>query len=205
MARIFRTTVLGGVLFLLPVIVIFVILRQAVALIKPAMAPLVSRFPERPIAGVSVATLAAVAALVVICFLAGLIARSGPARKVTGLLEWTLLAQLPGYMLVKSFFTGVAQFGDAEGGVSTVLARIEDAWQLAFLVETHDDGMRTVFVPGAPSPTSGSVYYLSADRVRPVDIPIQQAVGTIRRLGAGSEDLLRGKLGEPAPVSSPRA
>jgi len=204
MARIFRTTVLGGVLFLLPVIVIFVILRQAVALIKPAMAPLVSRFPERPIAGVSVATLAAVAALVVICFLAGLIARSGPARKVTGLLEWTLLAQLPGYMLVKSFFTGAAQFGDAEG-VSTVLARIEDAWQLAFLVETHDDGMKTVFVPGAPSPTSGSVYYLNADRVRPVDIPIQQAVGTIRRLGAGSQELLRGHLGEPGPVPSLRA
>ena len=204
MARIFRTTVLGGVLFLLPVVVIFVILRQAVALIRPAMAPLVRRFPERPIAGVSIATLAAVAALVVICFLAGLIARSGLARRVTGLLEWTLLAQLPGYMLVKSFFTGAAQFGDAEG-VSTVLARIEDAWQLAFLVETHDDGMRTVFVPGAPSPTSGSVYYLNADRVRPVDIPIQQAVGTIRRLGAGSQDLLRGHLGEPGPVPSPRA
>jgi len=49
------------------------------------------------------------------------------------------------------------------------------------------------------------VYYLSADRVRPVDIPIQQAVGTIRRLGAGSQDLLRGQLGEPGPISSPRA
>ena len=204
MARILRTTVLGGVLFLLPVIVVFVILRQAVALIKPALAPLVRRFPEAPIAGVSIATVTALAAIVVICFLAGLIARSGPARKVTALLEWTLLAQVPGYMLVKSFFTGAAQFGD-DGAVSTVLARIEDAWQLAFLVETHDDGMCTVFVPGAPSPTSGSVYYLSADRVRPVDIPIQQAVGAIRRLGAGSSELLRGKLGEPGSVPSPRA
>ena len=50
--------------------------------------------------------------------------------------------------------------------MSVALARIEDAWMLSFVVERHASGLLTVFVPSAPTPAAGSVYYLTEDRVQ---------------------------------------
>jgi uncharacterized membrane protein len=49
-----------------------------------------------------------------------------------------------------------------------------------------------VFVPGAPNPLSGSVYFMPQDRIKAVDIPASGAMKCLRRVGAGSNALLRG-------------
>ncbi len=72
-----------------------------------------------------------------------------------------------------------------------VLARIEDAWQIAFLVERLEDGHLAVFVSGAPNPQSGSVYLMTEDRIKPAGIPPAAALKCLTRLGAGSSVLLR--------------
>jgi uncharacterized membrane protein len=74
--------------------------------------------------------------------------------------------------------------------VSVALARIEDAWVLSFVIERHASGLFTVFVPSAPTPAAGSIYYLTEDRLRPLDVPVSAAVACIMRLGVGSRELL---------------
>jgi uncharacterized membrane protein len=75
-----------------------------------------------------------------------------------------------------------------------VLARIEDAWQLAMLVEQVDAEHAAVFVPGAPDARSGSVYLLTNDRLKPVDISTPDAIKCIKGLGIGARQLLAGRL-----------
>jgi hypothetical protein len=70
------------------------------------------------------------------------------------------------------------------------LARIEDAWVLSFVVERHPSGLFTVFVPSAPTPAAGSIYYLTAERLKLLDVSVSTAVGCIMRLGIGSHELL---------------
>jgi uncharacterized membrane protein len=43
-----------------------------------------------------------------------------------------------------------------------------------------------VFVPTGPNPTSGNIYHLPGDRVRSVDVPVDQAMRAIISCGAGS-------------------
>jgi uncharacterized membrane protein len=38
---------------------------------------------------------------------------------------------------------------------------------------------------------SGNVLYVSADRVRPLDIGMHKAMGLVKHLGAGSADVLK--------------
>jgi hypothetical protein len=83
---------------------------------------------------------------------------------------------------------------EKQTGQQVVLARIEDAWQIAFLVERLEGGHVAVFVPGAPNPLSGSVYFMTQDRIKAVDIPASGAMKCLRRVGAGSKALLRGLL-----------
>jgi uncharacterized membrane protein len=70
-------------------------------------------------------------------------------------------------------------FGDYEG----YAARIEDARQLTFLIERLESGHVAVFVPSAPSPQSGSVYFMAEDQIKPVNIPPASALKCLRRLG----------------------
>jgi uncharacterized membrane protein len=65
---------------------------------------------------------------------------------------------------------------------------------VAFLVERIAGGHVAVYVPGAPNPSSGLVYFMTEDRIKPLEMPLPRALKCLRRLGAGSNELLGGKL-----------
>ena len=99
------------------------------------------------------------------------------------------------YRCVKQFIGGNRRASllgvEDEPTPQVVLARIEDAWQIAFLVERLEDGHLAVFVPGAPNPQSGSVFLMTEDRIKSAGIPPAVALKCLTRLGAGSSVLLR--------------
>jgi len=184
--RFLRTTLVGGLLFLVPLVVLGVIVEKALRIAHRVSDPLASRLFTNARPSVLLASAAVVLAL--FCFLAGLLAMASPARRLIGWLEATLLAKIPGYLLLKA--TSQSALGrDGESQYPVVLARIEDSWQFGFLVESLPDQHYAVYVPGAPNPMSGSVYFMSADRVRPSEIPIHVAMKCLRGLGAGSAAL----------------
>jgi len=55
-------------------------------------------------------------------------------------------------------------------------------------------GHVTVFVHGAPNPASGSIYFMTEDRIKPLGLPLTNALKCVQRLGVGSNALLRGKI-----------
>jgi uncharacterized membrane protein len=69
------------------------------------------------------------------------------------------------------------------------LVEIEDALVPGFIIEQHDDGRLTVFVPSVPTPFAGAVYILERTRVHIVDVPFKQALQSISRWGSGSKEL----------------
>lgn len=183
-----RTTVVGGVLFLVPLVVLSAIIGKALQVAHRVSDPLTTRlFPG---ASPPVLLTAAVLALVLFSFLAGLLAVTPPARRAVGWLESALLSKIPGYTFLKS--AGASALG-VESAVQypVVLARIEDSWQFGFVVEQLADGNQAVYVPGAPNPLSGSVYFMGADRVRQTQIPMHVAMKCLRGLGAGAATLLK--------------
>jgi uncharacterized membrane protein len=76
-----------------------------------------------------------------------------------------------------------------------VLARIEEAWQIGFLMERLESGHYAVFVPGAPSVWAGSVYLMTEERFQRVDVSRVEAVKCLRRLGLGANELLGRRMG----------
>jgi len=192
-ASFFRTTVVGGVVFLVPIVVLLAIIGKAFGLVHRAMAPLARLVPVQAVAGIPTPRLLAAAAIVLFCFLAGLFARTKAAKRSVAWLESALLSNIPGYSFMKSMGESIAGVESAKAH-EVVLARIEDAWQIAFLVERIPGGQVAVFVPGAPDPWSGSVYLMTEDRIKPLDVPLSAALRCVKRLGMGSGELIRGGL-----------
>jgi len=193
----FKATIVGGLLFMVPLILMVVVLQKGLGLVRKIVVPLAKYFPERTFLGVGMTTILSIAVIVLLCFLFGLVARTAAGRKVRDWLEFTIMGKLPGYALVKGVIQGATGLENEED-VTIALVRIEDAWQIGFVVEVHSDGHRTVYLPGVPNPASGSIFYMTEDRIRPIDAKMGQLLTVIRHLGIGSKDLLAGKLTPPA-------
>jgi uncharacterized membrane protein len=187
-----RTTLVGGLLFLVPIVILTAIVAKALNLAATLVRPLAERIPVETMAGVAMAKLLAIAAIVLFCFLTGLLARAAWARKTIRWLEINLLSNIPVYGWIKDVGQSFAGVEKAEGH-EPVLAWIEEAWQIGFLLERIDGGHVAVFVPGAPSPWSGAVFFMPEDRIRPLDVPLPAALQCLRRLGLGANALLKGK------------
>ena len=186
-----QATVVKGVFLLVPLMVFGMLVAKALGMLRRVVEPFVGPTPS--LAGVPTAMLIAVLALFLLCFLAGLAAGTRWAGSIIRWMESTVLMRLPGYAYMKGMGETVA--GVQGGSVyEPVLARIEDSWQLGFIVETIEPGQYAVYVPGAPSPWSGAVYFMAEDRIKRVDMRIGDVQGCMKRLGIGSSELLRGKL-----------
>ncbi len=182
-----RTTLVGGLLFLVPIIVLIAVVGKALSLVHKLTDPLAERFP---MAADNTPVLLASGLLILVCFVMGLVALTRPARVGVAWLERIFLSKIPGYVFLKG--AGESALGlEKDAPYPLLLARIEDSWQFGFLVERLEGGNLAVYVPGAPNPLSGSVYYMSPERVRATDIPVAAALKCLRQLGAGSRAVLR--------------
>ena len=69
------------------------------------------------------------------------------------------------------------------------MVRFDDYVQMAFETERLPNGKVAVYLPGAPNPWSGSVVFVSNDRIKPLSISLADALRNIRTLGKGSLNL----------------
>jgi uncharacterized membrane protein len=184
-----KTTLIGGLLFLIPVVLVVLLVHKALSLAGSGLAPVAHLLPTQSVVGIAVAQVVAVCALLFVCFMAGLAIRTRTGAHVNAQLEQVILRRVPGFTFVKNIAQGLAGL-ESGSELSVALARIEDAWGLSFVVERHAGGLFTVFVPSAPTPAAGSIYYLTEDRLKLLDVPVSTAMGCIMRLGIGSHALL---------------
>jgi uncharacterized membrane protein len=189
-----KTTVVGGLVFLLP----FAFVLFAVSYVIAALLPLFNRVADRLhvplIGGATLLIILVTGAVVFACFLAGLVAQSFLGRSARNWIETNLLGRVAVYRILQS--VGTELDGDGAKTMQTALVWT-DGWQLAFVVERHPDGNVTVVVPDPPMGTSGTILHLPGDRVHALDAKVGDVLKIQRRMGFGAAALLDGKVPPP--------
>ena len=133
-----------------------------------------------------------IAALVIItiCFIAGLIVRTGPGLRAKKAFEGAVLERLPGYTLLRGLAGRFTGRGD-EPTFAPALVEIEEALVPALIIEKLDDGSFTVLVPSVPTPMAGALYILPPERVHPVDVPFTATLKVFSKWGTGAGEFVR--------------
>jgi len=191
LVKMLKATAVGGLLFLLPLIVVTLLLGQAVRIASIVTQPISNLLTLDDVIGPTGEKLLAAVGLAVVALGAGLVARTKLGRSMRRGFEHSFLGALPQYQMIKSMAEGLAQVEKAEG-VSPALVSIEEGWQIGYLLEPLDNGWVAVFLPQAPTPMSGNVMYFPAERVRILDISMAQAMMIVKHMGIGSAGALRG-------------
>jgi uncharacterized membrane protein len=188
-----KQTVIGGVVFLVPIVLVVLLLKRAFQMVRPPVDAIAHQIPGWQVFGLATAEILTLVLLVAFCFFAGLLATTRLARRSVQALESAVLTKVPGYELMKAAGENLVGLENNRTR-NVVLARVEDSWQLGMLVEEIDEQHAAVLIPNVPSPWSGSLYIMTRDRFRHLDITVAEGIDCLKRGGLGSRELLRGKI-----------
>lgn len=194
MKHFLKATIVGGALFLVPLVLVLVFLGYALQFSLKIARPISNGLNLDQLgewSGIGAATVVGALVLVVISFGAGILAGTHTGKRITRWLEESLLGGLPQYRLVKNMAQALAHI-ESTGAVKPVLVNVRDGWQLGYSIEQLENGWLAVFLPQAPTSMSGNIMYCPSDRVRPLEITMTQAMAIVTRIGAGSAEILRG-------------
>ncbi len=183
-----KTTVIGGMVVLVPVAVGVYIISAVVEKVLHVLAPIAKLLHIESLEGKALVEFAAIMVVIVACFLLGLLVRTAAAQTLGSWVEEKILNLLPGYQLMKKVSLQFA--GGADGAHwKPALIRFPDSRQIGFLVEEHSSGDVTVFIPAAPAVSVGAVHLVKADMVEKLDVSMRKVVDCITQLGIGSSTL----------------
>jgi uncharacterized membrane protein len=194
--RFITTTVIGGLLFLVPVGFLGFVLYKAFGFMLLIAQPMADWLPVNTIGGVALANLIAIVAIVIICFFAGLIARNTLATGVVKKLESRVLMKIPGYTIVKGIKGGFDT--EETQQFKPVALALGTAERIGFEIQKLADGRSMVFIPSVPNAFSGITQILPADQVTYLDAPMTQIMEFVERYGHGVDGLLATKVIAPA-------
>ena len=182
--RFLWTTLLGGVIVILPLALIAAGIVEAVSFVQGALSPVAGWLAD----SLRHPTLIAAAIVLAACFAAGVLLKTTLGRWIGGMVERLLLRKIPGYTL---FRTLSRRLGGQDGEeMAAAIVRLDDHELLGFVMERLPDGRCVLFVPSTPTPAVGSIMIVAGDRVRLLGAPMKQAISCFTQWGAGATALL---------------
>ena len=185
-----KTTALGGFFVLLPLLLLFLIISEALDLVVALATPIAALLPEGTLELSKFPVPIAVLLLVGMSFLIGLLMRSKKGRELGQWVERTTLHRIPAYSVFKSLTQGFAK-SDAGAAFRPAVFRSESGDEkLAFLVEEHINNKATILLPLAPATFTGSVIFTDRDKLTLLDTDLGEFTKVIGHWGVGAGDLI---------------
>ncbi len=198
-----KTTALGGLFFLLPLIVLGALIGQLVPIVMTIAEALYGILPLKTPGGIALLLGIALAIVVLTCFVAGVIARRSIGQRISRYFEKNIALLFPRYTIIKEQMRGTLGGPELRPNMKPVVARMQDCLRIGFEIERGKNELVTVYLPGAPDAWSGIVVYLDQARVQPLDTEFWDTVAIFERLGRDTVQMVLDKL--PALPQDPPA
>lgn len=180
-----KTTVIGGLLFLFPLVIVTVVVGKAFSVMLRLTRPIGRLLPIDSVADVATIDIVAIVALLAGCFAAGFVAQSPLGRRVYRTADENLAGLVPGYAALEARLGGAVGDEEQRLALKPVLVRFDDLSQVAFEIERLRDAWVAVFLPGAPDPWSATAAVVDNDRVTALDLEIIQVTRMLKDFGRG--------------------
>ena len=196
-AMIVRRSLAGGLLILLPLVIVGTIFRWiydvASGMISPFTGPVISTFGLPKV----LADLIVVTLLILICFLIGTLVATRLGAWLWQHAEGVLMVRVPGYRSIREITAQLlgnsndSPFKRGEVVRVWLYGRQVDVSAFGLVTSRPAEGRVSVFVPTGPDPTTGFIYHVGVDLVdfHP-EIRVEQMLKTVIACGAGTAAMI---------------
>lgn len=190
MHRTLGAKAMTGIIILMPVAISAFVLVEVANTLGGVVDPIAELLPMETVLGVDVRWAVTVVILFVALALIGWLVETRLGERLNQWFEEAILNRIPGYTLARSLTRGIAGRHAEESFDVALVALFDGGPEALALVVEDGDELCTVFVPQAPTPTLGSIYFVPRDRVKRVNLPATAFVNGIMQWGIGLQDLL---------------
>ena len=154
-----KSALVTGVLIVLPAWLAILLFLKVLVKLGVIVKPIAGHMPQ----GVNHPTIIALVTFLLVCLIVGLLFHTAIGRLLGKVIESTVLGRIPGYGALRSIAAQVGDF-ESEHDFQPALIEVEDGCLApAFLIEEHDNGFSTVFMPSVPTPMAGAIFIMPSD------------------------------------------
>ena len=186
-----KNAIFRGLVILIPVVLVYITIRELVEVMIGFAAPIADLFPKGWILEDDPVELIAAILIVGTALLLGALWSTGPTRRAAEWLENHSLNHVPMYRMLKSL---VAAFLDLEGEESFKPAcwRHDDgSLEPVYVIGEHGPDMYVVMQPWTPTPFAGSVKVAPRSQVDIVPVTLDEFSLALTHYGLGLSEALQ--------------
>jgi len=191
-----RKALIGGVLVILPIIIIGFVFRWAFYFVTDLIQPLTNYTIEHYHLPELAADFIVIVIILMVCFAIGTLVSTGIGKWLHNHFDKYLVRLAPGYRIVKEIVVQVfgssddSPFGKGEVVRVKLFGENCETTVTALVTSKHPDGTVTIFMPTGPNPTSGNIYHIPEKLVEYFpEASVEKMMKSIIACGAGSDVL----------------
>jgi uncharacterized membrane protein len=194
-----KTTVLGGLFILLPIMLLWMGLIEIGGLLAAMAAPiadiLADFFPQDYFENLTAPGVVAFMLIVGASFVLGLAARSKWLKSIGRSIERSILYKVPMYRMLKIISSALIDT-DTSDVDPALLMDGSGGGDPCYVMEKHNDGRATVLLPWSPASFAGSIRVVQQSNLQTLSCSIDEYSRSLSQLGVGVEECINTKPAE---------
>ena len=184
-----KTTLLGGLFILLPLMLLWIGLKEIGGLLVEMATPIADLFPVGVFDNLTAPGVVAILLIVGTSFVLGLAAKSAWISSAGRSFENSVLNRVPMYRMLKIISS--ALIGSDSGDVDPAL--ITDGsggGDPCYVIEKHKDGRATVLLPWSPASFAGTIKVVQQSDLEYLPCSLDEFSRSLSQIGVGVEECL---------------
>jgi uncharacterized membrane protein len=184
-----KTTLLGGLFVLLPLMLLWIAIKEIGAALVALATPIADLFPPGVFDHLTAPGVVALVLITATSFVLGLAARFSWLSLAGRQFENAVLNKVPMYRMLKIISSALID-SNSKGVVPALVTDASGGGDPCYVIERHRDGRATVLLPWSPASFAGSIKVVQQDNLEILACSLDDFSRSISQIGVGVEDCM---------------
>jgi uncharacterized membrane protein len=184
-----KTTLLSGLSILLPLMLLWIGLKEIGGLLVLMATPIADMLPGQHFEKLTAPGV--IAAILIVCtaFILGLTARFASLRDIGRNVEKSILFKIPMYRMLKTI-SGALVDSSTSDVDAAIIRDGSGGGDPCYVMEKHKDGRATVLVPWSPASFAGSIKVVQQSNLEMLNCTVDEYSRSLSQMGVGVEECM---------------
>ena len=190
MIQFIKSSLVNGLAILLPVVLVFLALKEIFEMLVGIATPIADLFPLGTFDHIRETEIIAILLIAGMAIFIGILSKIKAGQVLGHTIEKHTLYKIPMYRMLKSLVGAFLQLENAESFRPALFENGDGDLEPVYVIEDRGRPRVVVLVPWAPTAFAGSVKLVRRDRIHPLDVSLDEFSLSLTHLGTGMSELL---------------
>ncbi len=190
MIKFLKSALVNGLAMLLPVVLVFLAIKEIFELLVNIATPIADLFPLGTFDHVKETEIIAVLLIAGLAIFLGILSKLKAGQVLGHSIEKHTLFKIPMYRMLKSLVGAFLNLESEESFKPALLENDSGDMEPAYIIEDRGRPRVVVLIPWAPTAFAGSVKLVNRERVHHLDVTLDEFSLSLTHLGTGMSELL---------------